>query len=120
MYLYTRKEGVKIIMPDTLRKINYNRTKKDIDTNIPWFSIHSSTIERTLFKEDATARTMSKFPHTVPNYYKNNKYTYIKSICIKSFSLFAVIGKNAYVCLVMVYESVMYAYLLRILLHLLM
>ena len=56
-------------MPDRLRKINYNRTTKDINKNI-WFSIHSSTIERTLFKEDATARTMSKFPHTVPNYYK--------------------------------------------------
>ena len=38
--------------------------------NIPWFSIHSSTIERTLFKEDTTARTMFKFPYTVPNYYE--------------------------------------------------
>ena len=68
MYLYTHKEGVKIIMPDGLRKINYNRTKKDIDKNIPWFSIHSSTIERTLFKEDTTARTMFEFPYTVPKY----------------------------------------------------
>ena len=53
-------------MPDRLRKINYNRTTKYINNNI-WFSIHSSTIERTLFKEDTTARTMFKFPYSVPN-----------------------------------------------------
>ena len=63
------KKDNKFIMPDRLRKINYNRTRKDINQNIPWFSIHSSTIERTLFKEDTTARTMFKFPYTVPNYY---------------------------------------------------
>ena len=57
-------------MPDRLRKINYNRTTKDINKNIPWFSIHSSTIERTLFKEETTAITMFKFPYTVPNYYE--------------------------------------------------
>ena len=63
------KKDNKFIMLDRLRKINYHRTRKDINQNIPWFSIHSSTIERTLFKEDSTARTMFKFPYTVPNYY---------------------------------------------------
>ena len=63
------KKDNKFIMPDRLRKINYNRTSKDINNNIPWFSIHTSTIERTLFKED-TAKTMYKFPYTVPNYYE--------------------------------------------------
>ena len=62
------KKDNKFIMPDRLKKINYNRTTKDIKQNIPWFSIHSSTIERTLFKEDTAARTMYKFPYTVPNY----------------------------------------------------
>ena len=38
------KKYSKFIMPDRLRKINYNRTRKDISQNIPWFSIHSSTI----------------------------------------------------------------------------
>ena len=55
-------------MPDRLRKINYNRTSKDINKNIPWFSIHTSTIERTLFKNDSTVRIMFKFLYTVPNY----------------------------------------------------
>ena len=64
------KKDNKSIMPERLRKINYNRTTKDINKNVPWFSIHSSTIERTLFKEDTTARTMYKFPYTVPNYYE--------------------------------------------------
>ena len=62
------KKDNKFILPDRLRKINYNRTSKDINKNIPWFSIHTSTIERTLFKNDSTARSMYKFPCTVPNY----------------------------------------------------
>ena len=64
-----RKDN-KFVLPDGLRKNNYNRTIKDINKNIPWFSIHTSTIERTLFKNDSTARTMLKFPYTVPNYYE--------------------------------------------------
>ena len=63
------KNDNNFIMPDRLRKNNYNRTRKDINQNIPWLSIHSPTLERTLFKEDSTARTMFKFPYTVPNYY---------------------------------------------------
>ena len=62
------KKDNKFILPDRLKKINYNRTSKDINKNIPWFSIHTSTIERTLFKNDSTARSMYKFPCTVPNY----------------------------------------------------
>ena len=46
------KKDNKFIMPERLRKINYNRTTKDINQNVPWFSIYSSTLERTLFKED--------------------------------------------------------------------
>ena len=46
------KKDNKFIMPESLRKNNYNRTTKDINQNVPWFSIHSSTLERTLFKED--------------------------------------------------------------------
>ena len=63
------KKDNKFILPDRLRKIYYNITSKDINKNIPWFSTHSSTIERTLFKDDTTARTMFKFPYNVPNYY---------------------------------------------------
>ena len=63
------KKDNKFIMPGILRKINYNRTPKDNNKNIPWFSIHSSTLERTLYKDDSTARTMFNFPYTVPNYY---------------------------------------------------
>ena len=31
----------KFIMPERLRKINYIRTTKEINQNVPWFSIHS-------------------------------------------------------------------------------
>ena len=34
------KKDNKFIMPDRLRKINYNGTIKDINKNIPWFTIH--------------------------------------------------------------------------------
>ena len=57
-------------MPERLRKINYNRTTKDINQNVPRFSTHSSTLERTLFKEDWKGRGMFNYPYTVPNYYE--------------------------------------------------
>ena len=34
------KKDNKFILPNRLKKINYNRTSKDIKKNIPWFSIH--------------------------------------------------------------------------------
>ena len=70
------KKDNKFILPDRLRKINYNRTSKDINKNIPWFSIHTSTIERTLFKNDSSARSMYIFPYTAPNqsYWIENIY----------------------------------------------
>ena len=49
---FLSKKDNKFIMPERLRKINYNRTTKDINQNVLWFSIHSSTLERTLFNED--------------------------------------------------------------------
>ena len=67
-FLY--KKDNKFIMSERLRKINYNRTTKDINQNVPWFSTHSSTLERTLYKEDSTAITMYKFPYTFPDYYE--------------------------------------------------
>ena len=42
-FLY--KKDNKFIMPERLRKINYNRTTKDINQNVPWFSIQSSALE---------------------------------------------------------------------------
>ena len=68
------KKDNKFIMPERLRKIIYNRTTKDINQNVPWFSIHSSTLERTLFKEDWKGRYMFKYPYTVPNYSYYNIY----------------------------------------------
>ena len=68
------KNDNKFIMPERLRKHNYNRTTKDINQNVPWFSIHSSTLERTLFKEDWKGRDMFKYPYTVPNYSYYNIY----------------------------------------------
>ena len=41
-FLY--KKDIKFFMPGRLRKNNYNRTTKDINQNVPLFSIHSSTI----------------------------------------------------------------------------
>ena len=61
------KKDNKFIMPERLRKINYNRTSKDININVPWFSIRSSTFERTLFKEDWKGRFMLNYPCTVLN-----------------------------------------------------
>ena len=71
-FLY--KKDNKFTMPERLRKIYYNRTTKDINQNVPWFSIHSSTLERTLFKEDWKGRYIFNYPFTVPNYSYYNIY----------------------------------------------
>ena len=44
------KKDNKFILPDRLKKINYNRTTKEINDKKSWFSIHCTQIERTLFK----------------------------------------------------------------------
>ena len=68
------KKDNKFIMPECLRKIKYNRTTEYINQNVPCFSIHSSTLERTLFKEDWKGRDMFNYPYTAPNYSDYNIY----------------------------------------------
>jgi len=71
MYMYPKTI---FILPDRLKKINYYRTRKEMEYNIPWFSVHCNKIERTLFKTEWEGRQIFKFPYTVPNhsyYYEN-------------------------------------------------
>ena len=68
------KKDNKFFRPARSQKIKYKRTTKDIDQNVPWFSVHSSTLEWTLFKEDWKRGEMFKYPYTVPDYSDYNIY----------------------------------------------
>ena len=70
------KKYNKFFLPDRLRKIHYNRTSKYINQNTPWFSIHSSTIERTCIKKIQHQEVYFWAPH-FQIILINNKYTYI-------------------------------------------
>ena len=61
------KEDCKFNMPDRLKKINIKRTQKEKLNKIPMFSVHCSTLERTLFSSEWTGRRMYEFPFTVPH-----------------------------------------------------
>ena len=71
---FLNKKDNKFIMPERLRKINYNRTTKDINQNVPWFSIHSSCVcVRQIFTQRKLKKYMIKFI-----YIKNIKMYLIK------------------------------------------
>ena len=61
-----------------MKKINYNRTTKEINDKKSWFSIHCTQIERTLFKTQWDGRNAINYPYTIPNGYKIKiSYIYI-------------------------------------------
>jgi len=64
------KKDNKFILPDRLKKINYNRTTKEINDKKSWFSIHCTQIGRTLFKTQWDGRNAINYPYTIPNGYK--------------------------------------------------
>ena len=53
-------------MPDKLKKINFKRTNKEKMDKIQMFTIHSTSLERTLFTNQWDGRHMLEYPYNVP------------------------------------------------------
>jgi hypothetical protein len=62
------RDEYKFTMPDKIRRINFKRSNKDKENNIPMFSIHSTKMERTIMNEPWNGRHVYKWPYTVPHY----------------------------------------------------
>ena len=60
------KNNSTFFMPDKLQKINYKKTNKEKIDKTQMFSIHSSSLERTLFNNQWNGRYMFENPFNVP------------------------------------------------------
>ena len=60
------KNNSTFFMPDKLKKINYKKTNKEKIDKTPMFSIHSSSLERTLFNNQWNGCYMLEYPYSVP------------------------------------------------------
>ena len=62
------KENCSFYMPDKLKKLNFRRNNDQKLNKVPLFSIHSSSIERTILQRQCNGITMYEGFFTVPNF----------------------------------------------------